>query len=152
MNLPAKTRRRKRDEKIRRISGALRRSAGGKLDSRAFSPLLRVYAQAIVIAEALYDEIKEKVIVGGDKESIRPAVESFRRYAGEASRLASALGLTPVALRLVPHNGGDILGRLANQTAEVADGEIVPPADPLADGAPGDVLARLAADDPGNPT
>ncbi len=137
MNLPATMRRRKRDMRVRRICRALRR-ASGRLDSPLYMPLLRSFAESVVVGEQLYSAITSGGVLRED-DSVRPVVEAWRRIIGEQNRLASALGLSPVAARLAisdPNNSDDVLGRLAS--AKIEDGEIVPPAAPQAecDGAP----------------
>lgn len=131
MNLPSTTRRRKRDMRVRRIVRALRR-ASGRLDSPLYAPLLRSFAESVVVGEQLYSAITSGGVLRDD-DSVRPVVEAWRRIVGEQNRLASALGLSPVAARLAvsdPNSRDDALATLANSNVE--DGEIVPANDTAA--------------------
>lgn len=73
-----------------------------QLDQQQFRPLVRNYARVSLLAERIYDELKERARIVNEKGEIPPAVESFRRMVSEQRMLAFELGLAPRSANQIP--------------------------------------------------
>lgn len=95
----------KRDQRVRRFRRQLLEVAP-HLDDPKFAPLLHSFARISLLALDAYDFLRIKGIVGEDGE-LRPSVDVVQRVVNSQLKLASALGLTPVALSKLKKSRAD---------------------------------------------
>lgn len=106
-------RRQPRDQRVRRFKRQLLEVAP-HLNDPKFGPLLHSFARISLLSLDSYEYLRANGLVGSDGE-LRHSVDVAQRLATTSLRLATALGLTPLALvKLKPGDPDDLAAALAS--------------------------------------
>jgi hypothetical protein len=108
-------RRQPRDQRVRRFKRQLLEVAP-HLNDPKFGPLLHSFARISLLSLDSYEYLRANGLVGSDGE-LRSSVDVVQRLATSSLRLATALGLTPLALGKLKSPDPNEVGKL------LSDGE-----------------------------
>jgi hypothetical protein len=92
-------RRTKRDQRLKRLSGRVRRIAPHLASEIAFAPLIQSFARVSLLLNDAYEVLRVGPLTDPVSGELRASVDVVRRLAETQLRFAERLGLTPATLK-----------------------------------------------------